>query len=187
MESQPLDQTLIPETFTEPSIPARTTYACIVDDQYICLFRSTCYIDWYRHLKGAHPDVHTRLWLCCGERSDHTPGDICHIGFSNLGLFKAHRKSCHMDPPTTADDDYLVGSFPGVRYYCGFCKAVFPTLKRCWWHSRAQHIAKHFEDGATYTEYTHMDVVDLLDASCYLPREGLRDESDKTTMGITGC
>jgi hypothetical protein len=166
------------------------TYACIVDDIYLCPFTTTRYVDWYNHLKNAHPDTQTRVWYC-DEPSDRSPGETCHLGFSNVGLFKAHRKDCHTCPLTNNPNDFQVGPLQAITFYCGFCKQVFTTLPRRWWHARAQHIAKHFEEGKTYEDYTHMNIVNLIDRSQhsgqFLPQEGEGERTGGSGMGITGC
>jgi hypothetical protein len=120
------------------------TYACTVQG---CSAAFNFPYHWYLHETSLllHP-YHFDIWYC-GE--DHQTGShyFCKQGFATESEFIAHRAGYHSYTYSNNFDTnpYCLGPRHGSRFWCGFCREVFPVKQgRDWKSKRFDHVAAHF-------------------------------------------
>ncbi|KAI1818641.1 hypothetical protein GGS20DRAFT_581397 [Poronia punctata] len=98
--------------------------------------------DWKRHEEEFH------------DRSRKYPCDSCNQSFWGPNTFNQHHKSAH-GCQTCPHAEMVMRPMKKRRAYgCGFCAALHGQFER-----HIDHVATHFENGATKQEWSHSNVI----------------------------
>ena len=116
-------------------------YACSFCDQVFSVKGN-----WKRHEEEFHEPQ--KQWSC--------PETGCTRKFAAENKFRKHHREGHRSRNCNHNmDAAIISNFPPKSAWgCGFCAQPLGT-----WDARASHIAKHFEDGSTKSDWEFSRVI----------------------------
>jgi hypothetical protein len=132
----------------------------------VCEISLSGFVVWRRHESSEH--FEDGGWLC-----SQCIGSSAALHSSKAAL-QDHNASVHsMKDYEVESDKHLVGKNWLQSYYCGFCVQIHKqnSMRTDAHDARHEHIASHFRDGKTISDWKHIRPPVILDRYfCTTPR-----------------